>query len=64
MDDELEDNEPDILDLTDWLVLNKPDIWEAIKYLSSVTAQRKIGLIAWREAGKPDISELAPYSES
>ncbi len=61
--DQDEDNEPDILDLNDWLVLHKPHVYEAIKNISYATDFRKLALIAWREAGCPDISEDAPYTQ-
>ena len=26
-------NEPDILDLSDWAILHRPEVWEAIRFL-------------------------------
>lgn len=57
------DFEPDIVDLQSWLCTTDiPDaraVWECSKYLS---APRALWLSTWKAAGRPDISEPAPYS--
>ena len=47
---------PDSFDLNDWLVMHKPEVYRAIKYLAP-TKQYECTLKIWQQAGCPDISQ-------
>jgi hypothetical protein len=49
----------DIIDLNDWILHYRPDVYEATKFLSDASVVMKIWTIAWREAGCPEIREPA-----
>jgi hypothetical protein len=48
---------PDYFDLNDWLVMKRPQIFDAIKYLP-MTPFMEQAVKAWTEAGKPDVSKV------
>lgn len=51
----MNESDLDIIDLQTWIVVNRPNVYEATKYLSDTGALMRIWTIAWREAGRPEI---------
>ncbi len=54
----IDDTEPDWIDLNDYIVIKHPSLYSATKYLSSMTEQRRLWLIQWRDDGSPEIPDV------
>ncbi len=50
-----DENAPDWFDLNDWCMASDRNLFNSTKYLSDMSAQRRIWFNAWTNAGQPDI---------